>query len=156
MPFPQALSVSLCAQLCNEKAGNGSPGVKNNLHIIWTERADLGLGTLRGGREGIRWAIWEVPGEEMLKHLELVQPGCVLEVWLDEGWNRLPFSPSGNGRYAYPGGLVCLCTAPGNWASVDLWGSHFPFPHGEAFVSILRVQLSPERHGYLSEHQAGE
>lgn len=61
-------------------------------------------------------AIWEVPGEKILKSLELVQPCCFLEVWLVEGWKLLPLSLPGNGRYACPGGLFCLCTAPRNWA----------------------------------------
>lgn len=71
---------------------------------MWTNGAELGLGTLTVGRECRRRAIGEVPGEQILKCLELVPSGYVLEVWLEEGWELLPLSPPGNGRDAYLGG----------------------------------------------------
>ena len=59
---------------------------------MWTEGAELGLGSLRGGREQIGEGICEVPGEEILRSLALVQPCCVLEAWLEK--RRKPLGAS--------------------------------------------------------------
>lgn len=98
-PFPQDLCAWLCAQLCNEKAGDGSPGKGldshrggGDSHLMWIEGAELELGTLRRGRELMRGLWGTVPGEE-IKNLELVRPSCALEVWMEEAW-KLTFVPA--------------------------------------------------------------
>lgn len=96
------MSAWLHAQLCNGKAGNESPGKalysrwegeKNSqwegkkftlLDMMWIEGAELGRGTLRGGREPIGKAVPGIPAEEILKICELVQ-FCALEALLEEG-----------------------------------------------------------------------
>ena len=48
---------------------------------MWIEGPELGIGSLRGEREPIV--------EELLQSLVLVQPCCVLEASLEEGWKLL-------------------------------------------------------------------
>lgn len=46
---------------------------------MWIEGIELGLVTLKGGRELMGKVIWESPSEEILRSLELVQ------LWLYPG-----------------------------------------------------------------------
>lgn len=120
-PFPQVLCAWLCAQLCNEKTGDRSPGKRldshssgGNSHLMWIQGAELELGTLRRGRE-LMGGLWGRFLERKSRALNWFSPAVPWRC----GWKKhrnLPLSWLGNSRYAYPGGLFCLCTAVKYWA----------------------------------------
>lgn len=86
-PLPPALSAWLWAQLCSGEPGDGSPGkaldsrggggVKKIHTPCGLKGQSWGSGPSEEEESQLGRAVWEVPGKEVLKSLELVQHCCV-------------------------------------------------------------------------------
>lgn len=83
---------------------------------MWIEGEELGLVTVRGERELLGRVLWESPGEEIPKSLELVQlwlyPGGVA----GRGMETLTFVPICKWWICLPWRVVLSLHSPQNWA----------------------------------------